>query len=186
MVWTSRPFGRASADEPWVIVALGSLPEEFVITVAKFGSQIGAYFFAWNLNVIEGIKLRRIRAVLLLFLIYVAMGKPCLLAISCRIVFPTNWWMLPYFLNIAILWGTLWNTINCISLKYWNYHSWQHWYKQMQTLFSQSLSKFVSSLNTFWKDIWIYPPQSISHIIYLLAVLYTIILPTYLYVTYCT
>ena len=45
MVWTSRPFGRASADEPWVIVALGSLPEEFVITVAKFGSQIGSSFF---------------------------------------------------------------------------------------------------------------------------------------------
>ena len=46
MVWTSRPFGRASADEPWVIVALGSLPEEFVITFAKFGSQIGAHFYA--------------------------------------------------------------------------------------------------------------------------------------------
>ena len=44
MVWTSRPFGRASADEPWVIVALGSLPEEFVITFAKLGSQIGSHF----------------------------------------------------------------------------------------------------------------------------------------------
>ena len=88
MVWTSRPFGRASADEPWVIVALGSLPEEFVITVAKI--------WVSNRDSFLCVKSKRNRRhqitenVLLLFLMDVAMDKPCFLAISCRILFPTK------------------------------------------------------------------------------------------------
>ena len=71
MVWTSRPFGRASADEPWVIVALGSLPEEFVITVAKI--------WVSNRDSFLCVKSKRYRRhqitenVLLLFLMDVAM-----------------------------------------------------------------------------------------------------------------